>query len=149
MRCFFYKLLSGLLSSVYYSVHYLLLFCVYHCLSNHSLMLPFITLEGDRWWITRTFDSGSIQQELNWPSCKLLFLHLFCPLCNSYALFALVCNFLARNCFHCFRLRWKGTQIYLFRATLSFRPLRSSLWRSVAFANVEAVKHLFSFFFRL
>lgn len=31
-------------------------------------------LEGDRWWIARTFDTGTLQQELHWSSCKLLFL---------------------------------------------------------------------------
>lgn len=48
-------------------------------------ILPF-TLEGDRWWVARTFDSGPLQQELHWPSCKPLSYFLSCPLDQSLVL---------------------------------------------------------------
>lgn len=48
-------------------------------------LLPF-TLEGDRWWVARTFDSGPLQQELHWPSCKPLSYFLSCPLDRSLVL---------------------------------------------------------------
>lgn len=83
-----------------YSVHYSIV-CVSHLSIEPLLTLPF-TLEGDRWWITRTFDSGSIQQELDWPSCKPLFYHLsvrYVTHCCCSLL--LVCVW---KCFHCFHI---------------------------------------------
>lgn len=48
------------------------IYCMCLSLSIEPLLtLPF-TLEGDRWWIARAFDSSSVQQELHWPSCKPL-----------------------------------------------------------------------------
>lgn len=34
-----------------------------------TMILPF-TLEGDRWRVAGTFDTGTLQQELDRPSCK-------------------------------------------------------------------------------
>lgn len=65
-------LFLGLLSS--YLIYLILctIYCMCLSLSIEPLLtLPF-TLEGDRWWIARAFDSGSVQQELHWPSCKPL-----------------------------------------------------------------------------
>lgn len=69
-------------SDLSYSVH--LFYCMCLSLSIESLLtLPF-TLKGDRWWIARTFDSGSIQQELHWPSCKPLS-YIYLSAMYSYA----------------------------------------------------------------
>lgn len=66
-------------SNVYLSSLYYLLQSVSLLSLLSDRLLPF-TLEGDRWWIARTFDSSPLQQELHWPSCKLLSYDLFCPL---------------------------------------------------------------------
>lgn len=42
---------------------------------NFFLFLTTIFLlpKGDRWWIARASNTGTIQQELHWSSCKLFF----------------------------------------------------------------------------
>jgi len=50
--------------------------------SDLTLLLPF-TLKGNRWWVARTFDSGPIQQELHWSSCKLHSL-IMSLMCNKF-----------------------------------------------------------------
>ena len=56
------------LSLIYLLVYltYSIFFCFFFLL---TIILPF-TLEGDRWRVAGTFDTGTLQQELDRPSCK-------------------------------------------------------------------------------
>lgn len=110
------------------SVHFSIV-CVCHCLSNHSLTLPFITLEGDRWWITRTFDSSSVQQEFDWPSCKPLFYHLSV---RYVLIFAIVrsCSFVWQRLF-CFQFgSWDFPSKHTWLGySCHFRSRQIKFWR--------------------
>lgn len=63
-------------------------------------MLSF-TLEGDRWRVAGTFDTGTLQQEFDRPSCKrssLLLYLFFLFLTISFFLFSFSFSFLFALC---------------------------------------------------
>lgn len=59
-----------------------------------TIMLSF-TLEGDRWRVAGTFDTGTLQQEFDRPSCKRSSLLLYLSLSLSFYL----CFFLSFSLF--------------------------------------------------
>lgn len=93
--------LLRLFSSIWPLLLCALSICMCLSLSIEPLLtLPF-TLEGDRWWIARAFDSSSVQQELHWPSCKPLS-YIFLSALYSYGRCSLLLVCVLAKASYCF-----------------------------------------------
>lgn len=73
---------------VFFFSHYLFLSQLAHANPVVTIILPF-ALEGDRWRVAGTFDTSTLQQELDRPSCKRssLALSIFSSLLSNYFVF--------------------------------------------------------------